>query len=259
MRTHRAIVAFMVAASAALAAAADPPYAGKWKMNPAKSNFGETTVTYEQLASGEMQATAEGQPYKFRLDGKDYPAVFGSTATWTTVGPTSWQTVWKMNGKVLATDTLTLSPDDKSLTVQTKGTKPNGEAIDTTVVSERVSGGPGLAGKWKTQNLKSNSPSTLELTPSGSDGLTLKIVDMQLVCETKVDGKDYPCTGPTLSAGWTIALTSASPRSLAMAVKNNGKVLYKVQYTVSADGKTLTETGSATTVNEKVTVVYDRQ
>jgi hypothetical protein len=25
------------------------PYVGKWKMNPAKSNFGETTVTYEAL------------------------------------------------------------------------------------------------------------------------------------------------------------------------------------------------------------------
>ena len=44
-----------------------------------------------------------------------------------------------------------------------------------------------------------------------------------------------------------------------MTVKNKGKLLYKVGYTVSADGKTLTETGSATATNEKVTVVYDRQ
>jgi hypothetical protein len=44
-----------------------------------------------------------------------------------------------------------------------------------------------------------------------------------------------------------------------MRVKNNGKVLYKVAYGVSADGKTLTETGGVTATNEKVKIVYDRQ
>jgi hypothetical protein len=259
MRMRGVLCVAFIAAIATAVGAADPPYVGKWKMNPAKSDFGETTVTYEQLPSGEMQSTAEGQSYKFTLDGKDSAAPFDSTAAWSSLGTNSWQTVWKLKGKALTTDTLTLSPDGKSLTVQTKGTKPNGEPIDTTVIAERVSGGPGLPGKWKTKNLKSNSPSVLELAPSGSDGLMFKIVDMDLVCNSKLDGKDHPCTGPTLSAGWTIALASADPRSLDMTVKNNGKVLYKVAYTVSADGKTLTETGSATATNEKVKVVYDRQ
>jgi hypothetical protein len=258
MRTRHVCAALVVAAVAAVAAA-DPPYAGKWKMNPAKSDFGETTMTYEQLPSGEMQGTADGQSFKFKPDGKDYPAMFGMTGTWSSSSPTNWQVVWKLNGKVLTTDTMTVSADGKSLTVHSKGTKPNGEAIDTTLVSERVSGGPGLAGKWKTKNLKSNSPSTLELVPSGTDGLAFKIVDMSLTCDAKIDGKDHPCTGPTLAAGWTIALTNAGPRALGMTVKNGGKVLYKVTYTVSQDGKTLTETGAATATNEKVKVVYDRQ
>ena len=51
-------------------AAADAPYAGKWKMNVAKSNFGDMTVTYEQMAGGEMKATADGQSYTFKTDGK---------------------------------------------------------------------------------------------------------------------------------------------------------------------------------------------
>ena len=38
-----------------LSAAADAPYSGKWKMNAGKSNFGETTVTYEQMSGGEMK------------------------------------------------------------------------------------------------------------------------------------------------------------------------------------------------------------
>jgi hypothetical protein len=248
----------MVAATTGLVAA-QPPYAGKWKMNPAKSDFGQTTIAYEQTPSGEMQATAAGQTYKFKMDGKDYPAVFGADAAWTSLSPTSWQTIWKLNGKVLSTDTLTLSADGKTLTVTTKGTKPNGETIDDTVVSERISGGPGLTGKWKTKNIKSSSPNVMEFAPSGTDGLTFKIVDMQLSCDTKLDGKDHPCSGPTLGPGWTVAFANKGARALDMTIKNNGKVLFNMSYTVSADGKTLTEHGTATGTNEKTTVVYDRQ
>ena len=62
-------------AAVAVGAATDPPYVGKWKMNPTKSDFGQTTTTYEQLPSGEMQSTGPGSLYKFKLDGKEYPAV----------------------------------------------------------------------------------------------------------------------------------------------------------------------------------------
>jgi len=259
MRLHRVICAAIALATTTTVAAADLPYAGRWKMNPAKSDFGETTMTYEQLQSGEMQATTAGQSYKFKIDGKDYPAIFGGTAAWKSLSPTSWQTTWKLNGKVLTTDTLTLSPDGKTLTVNTKGTKPNGEAIDDTLVAERVSGGPGLAGKWKTKNMKSASPSVLEFTPSGADGLAIKIVDMELSCNGKLDGKDHPCSGPTLAPGWTVAFLNQGPRALDMTVRNNGKAMFKMSYTVSADGKTLTETGTAAGTNEKTTVVYEKQ
>lgn len=259
MRLHRVLTVVIAIAAAAAVAAAELPYAGKWKLNPAKSDFGETTITYEQLPSGEMQATAVGESYTFKMDGKDYPAIFGSTAAWKALSPTRWETTWKLNGKVLTTDTLALSADGTTLTVNSKGKKPNGEMLDDTVVSERVSGGPGLAGKWKTKNVTSTAPSVLELASSGTDGVTFKVVDMDLTCNGKFDGNDHPCTGPTLAPGWTASFVNAGPRSLDMTVKNNGKVLFKLSYSVSADGKTLTESGTATGANEKTKVVYDRQ
>jgi hypothetical protein len=259
MRSHRLLcLAFTVAATTALAAQ-DLPYVGTWKMNPAKSDFGQTTIKYEQMPSGEMKATVAGQSYTFRIDGKDYPAVFGADAAWTSLGPTSWQTVWKLKGKVLSTDTLTLSADGKTLTVHTKGTKPNGETIDDTLVSERVSGGSGLGGTWKTKNMKSSSPNVLEFAASGTDGLTFRIVDMQLSCEAKLDGQDHACSGPTLAPGWTVMVAKQGARALDMTIKNNGKILFRSSYTVSADGKTLTEHGTVVGSNEKTTVVYDRQ
>ena len=261
MHLHRLlslVVTVALAATSVLATQA-LPYAGTWKMNPAKSDFGQTTTTYEQLPTGEMKWTAGGQSYTFKLDGKDYPAFFGAEAAWTALGPTSWQTVWKLKGKVLSTDTFTLSPDGKSLTVHSKGTKPNGEPMDDTMVSERVSGGPGLTGKWKTKNVKSASPSVLEIATAGTDGMTFKIVDMQLTCAAQFDGKDHPCSGPTLGPGWTIAVAKQGAQGFDMTVKNTGKLVFKSVYAVSADGKTLTEHGTAAGTTEKTTVVYDRQ
>jgi hypothetical protein len=245
---------------AALAlSAADLPYAGKWKMNPARSDFGGTTFEYVSLPSGEWECRLEGQHYKFKMDEKDYPDPFGTTAAWKAVDGSTWQMVSKLNGKVLSTDTLKLSADGGSLIISTTGTKPNGEAIDATTTAQRLSGGPGLAGKWRVKNVKAGSPSILELSPSGSDGLSYKVTDLGLSCEGKLDGKDYPCTGATLAAGWTVAMSNAGGRSLDLLVKKDAKPFYKVTYTVSADGKTLTETGGPTSTNEKVKVVYDRQ
>jgi hypothetical protein len=257
MRIFKMFLGFIV--TTATLAAADLPYAGKWKMNAAKSDFGESTVTYSQLPSGEMQSTADGQSYKFKLDGKDYPDPFGDTAAWKSIDASTWETTWKLKGKVLVVDKLKLSADGQALTINSKGAKPNGESIDDTVTLQRVSGGPGLAGKWKTKNLKSSSPSVLELAPSGADGLVYRILDMNMACDAKLDGKYYPCIGPTVGPGWTMAWLKNSPRSLEWSVQMNGKPMYKGAFTVSADGKTLTSTGGATATNEKIKVVYDRQ
>jgi hypothetical protein len=201
----------------------------------------------------------DGMSYQFKMDGKDYPDGLGDTASWKSIGANTWQTTWKLNGRVLTTDSLMLGTDGKSLTVNSKGTKPNGDAIDDTTTFQRVSGGPGLAGKWQTRNVKSSSPAVVEFASSGSDRLSFRLVDMGLACDSKLDGKDYPCTGPTLPPGWTVAMNKAEARSLDLLVKKDGKPFFKVTYTVAADGKSMTETGGATATNEKIKIVYDRQ
>ena len=82
---------------------------------------------------------------------------------------------------------------------------------------------------------------------------------MNMTCDSKLDGKYYPCIGPNLGPGWTLAWLKASPTLLEWSVQMNGKPIYQGVFTVSGDGKTLTEVGKATGTNEKVKVVYDRQ
>ncbi|HET8549446.1 MAG TPA: hypothetical protein VFL57_15645, partial [Bryobacteraceae bacterium] len=124
---------------------------------------------------------------------------------------------------------------------------------------QRVSGGPGLAGKWRTRNLKTSSPETLSLTPKGSEGLTISLGNAGGVCDAKFDGKDYPATGPVWPSGWTCVIAKSGAGGLNLTWKKDGKDMYRSTMAISADGKTLTESGSAAGVKEKFTVVYDKQ
>lgn len=135
MRRTLVVAALVLLASGIVAStqsdrAADLPYAGKWKLNVAKSDFGETTVTFAQSASGQMQFTAQGQSYTFQVDGKDYPSLFGRTAAWKQIDANTWETANKQNGKLLTTDTTRLSADGKTLTIHAKRPKPAGGTFD---------------------------------------------------------------------------------------------------------------------------------
>lgn len=242
-----------------LSAAADAPYAGKWKMNAAKSDFGDTTVTYEQMPGGEMKATMDGQSYTFKTDGKDNMTPWGMTVAWKAVNATTWEMTEKTNGKVTATSTLTLSGDGKALMLESRRVKADGGTSKMSMTFQRVSGGPGLAGKWKTKNLNTSSPGTLSLTQKGSDGLTISVDNEGGVCHAKFDGKDYPAKGPLWPSGWACVIAKSGARGLDLTWKKDGKDMYKSTLVASADGKTLTETGSAARVKEKFTIVYDRQ
>ena len=251
----RALILF----AAAGLMAADAPYTGEWKLNPAKSDFGDTTLAYEQMAGGEMKQTTDGLSYTFKPDGEEYATPWGSTAAWKTIDSHTWQLTNKANGKVVSNDTLTVSADGKTLTAESNRIKANGETSKDVMTFQRVSGGPGLAGKWKTKNLKMSSPSVLAIAPSGPDGLTLTFVDEKATCAAQFDGKDYPATGPMWPSGWTCTIAKNGARAFDVTWKKDGKPMYKGTFTASGNGKSLTEVGGAAATTEKIKAVYDRQ
>ena len=253
------VLTLALVAAATFLVAADPPYVGTWKLNPAKSSFGETTVTYEEMAGAQMKVTAEGQSYTFKADGKEYPTPWGISTAWKAVDASTWEVTNKANAKVVGTGTLKLAADGKTLTVDEKNVKATGETSSDTAVYERVSGGAGLAGKWKTKNLKIGSPGTLTIAPSGPDGLVLTFVEEKGTCSAKFDGKDQAATGPIWPAGWTCAIAKAGTNAFEVAWKREGKVMFKDTFTPSADGKVLTDVSAAPGTGEKVTAVYERQ
>jgi hypothetical protein len=223
-------------------AAADAPYAGKWKMNVAKSNFGDTTVTYEQMSGGEIKTTADGQSYTFKTDGKDTMTPWGVTVAWKAIDGNTWEMTEKTNGKVSSISTAKLSADGKTLSVDAKRVMADGKTADESMTFQRVSGGPGLAGKWKTRNLKTNSPETMNLTPHDTDGLTISMANEGGVCDAKFDGKDYPAKGGMWPPGWTCVIAKNGANGFDVTWRKDGKDMYKSTLTPSASGKVLTET-----------------
>lgn len=249
----------MVIVTAGAIGAADSPYVGTWKLNPAKSDFGATIITIAQTNSGEMLFTEMGESHSFRIDGKDYAWFLGRTAAWKQIDPNTWIATEKLNGKIVMTDTAKVSSDGQTQTVNFKEQKPDGGTTDTTVILKRVSAGTGLAGKWRVTSEKTSAVDLFQLTVSGNNLITYKSPDPNIVCEAKFDDMDYPETGPTIGKGLTLAFKKTAAGGLELTEKSNGKPRYHSIMIVSADGKTLTETGDMVGANEKVTLVYERQ
>jgi len=259
MYTRVAIATLAIVLSTGGAFAADNPFIGRWKLNPSMSQMTGRTVTYEQMPLGHIRYLGEGMSYTFKTDGHEYEAPLGRKVVWKQIDERNWTATTTQGGQLLVTADTSLSPDGKTMTVVYKGTKPNGEAFQDTVVYERISGASGLIGKWRSKDVKIGSPSTFAFEPNGEDGMTLRIIDLNAACAAKFDGKDYPATGPTVPPNFTLAIERKGQRSFAMTQKQNGKPIYRSAFTVSADGRTMTSEGAPVGVNEVTRAVYDKQ
>jgi len=237
-------------------AAAQPSFAGTWKLNLVKSQLTGQTLSLEKAASGLLHFDTQGFAYDFDLSGKEFPAPDGSTVSFREVNPTTWEGTIKMNGKVIATYGLSLKGD--TLSAVMKATKPEGGSMEQTALWSRVSGGPGFLGKWKSKEVK-GAPTTLEIALEGANGITVKYPEFQVACKASFDGKDYPVNGAGANLKQTLAFEKSGANAIKMTTKLNGKPFYVDVFTLSADGKTLIDEGNPVAVKEPIKAVYERQ
>jgi hypothetical protein len=259
MRIRRcSLIAIVVLAAAGTAFAADSPWAGKWKMDASQSKLTGNTIQISSMGD-ELVYTAQGHTTKYKLGGGPTKTWAGDETSWKKIDNSTYESHATANGVDLGTDTWTVSPDGKSLKLESKGTNPDGSSFNDAVEYARVGGTQGLTGSWKSTKANLNENRMYDIADKGPDELTWNIPEIKGVLDIKLDGKDYAPVGPTVPKGLTIALTKAGPHTLKMVEKMNGTVTYHSTMTVSADGKKMTEVGTPAKTTETFTSVWIKQ
>jgi hypothetical protein len=249
------LAALLVLASSALWA--QSPFDGTWALNQQQSKLTGETMTINDAGNGAITFVNPNFSTTVKLDGtKAQTPNGGAMALVKKDDNTYHQTVW-FKGKELSQADWKLSNGGSTLTVDERGTRPNGQQYNDTTAYKRVSGAAGLVGTWKTTSVKMSNPITLKMKLTG-DQLVWDIPEIQGSLNMKTDGTDTHPTGPTVPESLTVAVTKQGPRTLAMNEKLQGKTVFTATYTVSADGKTMTMDGK-NAKGEPVKEIWEKQ
>ena len=148
---RRTVLAFL-ALPLCLAAAADP-FTGTWQLNLSKSKLPSPLprrqVVHIRADRNGIQVREEivnedGRPMtvtvKAKFDGKDYPvsgSPFADTVAYQRIDSHTLKGVVKKTGKIVTTETATVSPDGSTLTGAYTGTDAAGRQVDAVAVFEK--------------------------------------------------------------------------------------------------------------------------
>lgn len=217
--------------------AADDPFVGRWKVNPAKSHVAGAQLKIEDLGSNRFTITSHNISSTFTADGTDQPDPFGTTTSISPEGSNALRMIVKRDGKVTQSMTLTLSSDGMMQTVKGANTTADGSTSDFEIELKRVSSGSGWTGTWEEVQEKTTSAHELDIETYQSRGLTFKSPDYLDVVNMRLNGKNYEQVGPDEFSGKRV-----DEHTLELIYKVKGHVLENRTYQVSPDGRTLTIT-----------------
>lgn len=222
--------------------AADDPFIGQWKLNPARSKL---TDEMKVTRVGEDKYTFDfggGNPETVVVNGTDQPGFDGSTLSVAAEGP-GWKVIRKKDDHILITATWTLSKDGSSLTDDFTSFGQDGSPSNVKFVYRRAEGGgSGFAGDWVSASEAVNSVITFQISPWERG--TLSFTAAGATTHVIFDGK----------SARRLNLTALERFS-----RYQGKLIQTRRYELSRDLKTLTIT--ARTVGHTVpnVFVFERQ
>jgi len=241
-RTLRSlIVAIALGCAFAAVVSAASPFAGKWKLNAAKSMLTGATDSVAAAGPNAWKFSYGTFSWTVKADGTDQPTPFGNTVALKAISPVKWELTYKSKGKVTATETWDLAADGKSITRTSAGTHEDGTAFKDVVTVKRAAGDKGFAGTWEATEVKT-SFSEVEVEAVGDTGLKITVPAEKTKFTLTFDGKENAVEGPKAPPGMTISGKMSGPRKVEAVMKAGGKVLDSETWEVSADGKTFTYT-----------------
>jgi len=238
--------------------AAQNPFAGTWKLNPAKSKLTDQMKVesagpnkYTFIFSGDNSET-------ILADGTDQPGIFGTTFAVTVLSPNQWKVVRKNGGHVTISAIWDLSSDGNTLTDNFTGYRADGTTSNLLYKYTRTAGTSGFAGTWESTSEQVNSSYEMQVETYEDDGLSFINPAQKTTKSIKFDGKDYAAQGPNLPQGYATSGRRLNDRSVELTDKIDSKVLDTQQIEVSPDGKSLTITTQIPGHSKPNIQVFDR-
>jgi hypothetical protein len=238
--------------------AADDPFVGRWKLNPARSTFTGMQMKIDDLGGSKYKITSGNTSDTITADGTDQPTSEGDTVSIAPEGANAWKMVIKRKGTIVSSMTHSLSPDGATQTIKGIENKPDGSTSDFTVEMKRVGNGSGWAGTWEQVKVEENSTHELDIDAYQESGLTFRSPDYRATVSMNFDGKSYGEVGPDASPDDAFSGTRADAHSLDLTFTMKGKVVEKRKYQISPDGRTLTITTLETGQPHARIMVYDK-
>ena len=239
--------------------AATNPFAGTWKLNPAKSKLTDQMRVEAAGANKYTFYLSPTNPETIVLDGTDQPGIFGTTLAVTELSSHKWKVVRKTGGRMTISAIWDLSSDGNTLTDNFTGFRADGSTNNLLYKYARTDGTSGFAGTWESMSEQVNSTFEMQIQPFEDDGLALINPAQKTTKNIKFDGKDYVSQGPNLPAGYATSGRRLSDRAVELTDKIDGKILDTQQVEVSPDSVTLTITTQIPGRSKPNIQVFDRK
>ena len=213
------------------------PWNGSWKIEPSSLKYQGATFSVATDADGfTITRGGEAQP-KVVCDGTAHKSVSDTKIT-CTKSASGYEITVSKDGKTTRKTTISIADGGKKRISKSQIFPPDGAPYTTTMISGRVSGGPGLAGEWKEAESSSSQDSGILTIAVKGDMVDFKETDTPKPVSCKLDG-----TETKFPTGDSMSVKLANPHTLKVIYKDSeGKVRRENTFALSQDGKTISET-----------------
>lgn len=225
-----------------LLASAQSPFDGTWKVDMNKVDFPKKPDVY-LLQNGMYECKTCAPPINVKADGQDQPVSghpYYDTVAIKVVNDHEIEETDKKDSKVVATSTITVAPDGKTLTYDfTDSSNTNAAPVTGKGEAMRVAKGPAgsnaISGSWRNTKMESLSDNAITWTYKvDGDMLTMTSPTGQTYT-AKMDGTEAPMKGdPGVS---TVSVKMMGKDTIEETDRRDGKIISVTKSTVSADGK----------------------
>lgn len=232
--------------STAASWAVNNPFAGDWKLDPAKSTL-TNQMKVERVADNKYAFDFGGGAETIVVDGTDQRSQLYADNTLSVAAEgDTWKVVRKKDGHTIITATWSLSKDGNALTDHFTSFNADGSPYTLNYVYKRKAPGSGFAGEWVSTSLEAvNYVVEFRIQPYEGDGVAFIDASAQF-------------TGSMNFAASMVRKLDERTVEL-MRRKNGGEPSDWLELKVSPDLKTLTITPHSTPGVEPRTFVFDRQ